>query len=204
MKQPVTQQAPSLHMPVTVWQKLMAFVVSCPVEVNGFGLIDDVPGGFVLSDVFITEQSAGPAHVDVTPETMGKLMTDMIRRGEDPGRIKFQWHSHVGMAAYFSLTDEANINRWPGDWLFSLVANVHGDYACRLDMLSGPRVTVDITPQMHITPDQDLLQHAAAEIRSKVSRPGVFRPKPITDGKPVPTRAVEIGTPDDVVLGGGH
>jgi hypothetical protein len=41
---------PRLFVPLSVWQKLHAYVGACPVEINGFGLLE--PHGF---DLMVTE-----------------------------------------------------------------------------------------------------------------------------------------------------
>lgn len=190
---------PRLQVPLIIWQKMMAYIINCPTEINGFGLVERVnPSFFFLRDVFITEQVAGPAHVENSPEVLGQLLTDMIRRGEDPSMIKFQWHSHVNMHAYFSGTDQDNIDNWTGDWLISLVANKSGQYSCRLDTFKGVRVGVALTPELTTGVNPVLMATTALEIAQKVKRPGgVFRgPRGFTDGKPSQASPVlRIGDP---------
>lgn len=198
MNIPQRLPSPRLQVPLHVWQKMMAYIINCPTEINGFGLVDEVfPNLFVLSDVFITEQDAGPAHVEVQPETLGAMMTDIIRRGEDPSRIKFQWHSHVNMEAYFSITDTNNIENWAGDWLISVVANKRGEYSCRLDTYGRLRIGIELKPEIMTMIDEATLANTAAEIRQKVKRPTIIGRRPLTDGKPLGQGDVSLGNPED-------
>lgn len=207
MSQSLCLQSPRLQVPLQVWQKLMAYVINCPTEVNGFGLVDVIhPELFVVRDIIITEQIAGPAHVEVDPAVIGALMTDMIQRGENPAAIKLQWHSHVNFNAYFSQTDLDNIERWPGDWLISVVANQRGEYECRLDVLGSVRLGVALRPEIVTAIDPAVMAATAQEVADKVKRPSPIlgRPRSITDGEPVAAGTQRLGEPgEDVVIVGG-
>lgn len=203
MTNPTCLQFPQLQASIDVWHKMMAYIVNCPTEVNGFGIIDQISTDlFVLRDVFITKQIAGPAHVEVEPQVLSDLMTDMLARGQNPGSIKFQWHSHVNMDAYFSMTDLDNIERWAGDWLISLVANKRGEYSCRLDIFKGVRVGIELRPALVSVIDPDVMVQTAAEIHQKVSRPAgmLQRERPVSSGRPVPQRAIQLGNPEENAL----
>lgn len=200
MDKPQCLESPRLKVPLHVWHKMMSYILNCPTEINGFGLVDKVlPTVFVLSDVFITEQEAGPAHVEVQPGTLGTMMTDFIRRGDDPTRIKFQWHSHVNMEAYFSPTDLDNIKNWPGDWLISVVANKHGEYKCRLDTFGDLRIGIELRPTIVTTIDQAMLETTATEIMQKVKRPTMLGRRPLTNGKPTTDGGLTLGDPEEQV-----
>lgn len=197
MDKPLCLSSPRLQVPLSVWHKMMAYILNCPTEVNGFGLVDQVfPNLFVLSDVFITEQVASPAHVEVSPATLGTMMTDMIRRGEDPSRIKFQWHSHVNMGAYFSPTDLENIENWAGDWLISVVANKQGEYKCRLDTFKNLRIGIELKPEIIAMIDDHTLDSTAREIAQKVKRATRFTKQPVTSGKPASNGLFSLGDPE--------
>lgn len=206
MNRPEHLPVPELRVTLTVWQKMMAYIINCPTEVNGFGIIDQLtPEALVLSDVFITEQVAGPAHVNVDPMVLSAMMTDMLARGEDPGKVKFQWHSHVDFNAYFSGTDTANIDRWPGDWLISVVANKQGEYSCRLDVFKGVRLGVELKPTIVANIDDGLMRYTALDISQKVRGPDglIRRGKPVSNGIPSAGRSLDVGDPqEDVIVSG--
>lgn len=208
MNQQLCLQSPRLQVPISIWQKMMAYIINCPTEINGFGLVEQIlPDLFFLRDVFITEQVAGPAHVENDPLVLGQMMTNMLGRGEDPALIKFQWHSHVDFNAYFSGTDTANINNWPGDWLISVVANKHGEYQCRLDTFRGVRLGVELKPELVATIAPDIMTATATEIAQKVKRPpGIIRSgRSVSDGKPSTASTLVVGDPElDVDFAGGR
>ena len=178
--QPGLMGTPVLTVPLSVWQKMFSYVHACPVEVNGFGyvtrrgLLD-----FELDDVFILEQTATAASVDVSELTIANHMTDMMMRGEDTGRMRFQWHSHVRMSAYFSGTDTSNIDRYPGDWMLSLVANKYGQFEARLDVFAPFRLWAPLEVRIIAPLEDEMARRAKAEISQKVRMPGYFRDKPV-------------------------
>jgi|GEM_PF-1918739 len=174
--------APTVFMPYAVHQKLMAYVQLCPIEVNGFGYVDQLPdGALYISDVFILEQVATAGDVTMDERALAMFASDLMRRGGNPSRVFFQWHSHVGGQAYFSGTDTANIERWQGDIQISFVTNHRGEYSCRLDTytrLDGfdqpIRTTVyDIEIAFIDEPlSVELQETVAAELTTKVKRRG--------------------------------
>jgi len=177
---------PRVLIPFAVWQKIMAYILNCPVEINGFGVIEVGPFGVVVQDVFILQQFATPTGVETDQGTLDRFVAEMARTGGNPGLIKFQWHSHVSMPAYFSGVDTANIERWPGDWLISLVANKRGEFSCRLDVLRPIRVGIDIHPEIVSTIPMVTMEIAAHEVATKVRQAGFLRRSvPVTDGRPV-------------------
>lgn len=148
----------------------MAYVRACPIEINGFGYVKSVGGDLFVTDVFILDQRASSGSVETDQRAMAQHVTGMLTDGDDPDRIKFQWHSHVRGDAYFSQTDLENIERWPGNWLISLVANYFGEYSCRIDSFASLRlgVSAELTILMDIPSDLELL--VQDEVRRHVRR----------------------------------
>jgi hypothetical protein len=114
--EPDTQWAPlKLVIPTEVHHKLMAYVLLCPVEINGWGMIHREPDErnadvITITDVYITKQTVTAAHAIADAAGTAKLITDIIQSGGDASNLRVQWHSHVDMPAYFSATDEHTIN----------------------------------------------------------------------------------------------
>lgn len=178
---------PTLTVPLAVWQKMMCFVQVCPIEVNGFGYVDRTPGGFYLDDVFILRQTATAASVEVSDEALHQHLYELTVAGEDTGRMRFQWHSHVDFAAYFSSVDTNNIERYPGDWMLSLVANKQSEYEVRLDVFRPFRVWTPLEIVIEMPIDQELVEECQREVRDKVRKRAALYDRRT---KPVPANAV--------------
>ena len=167
--QSTDESVPTLTVPINVWQKLQAYVELCPIEINGFGVINQIgPDDFELEDVFIFEQTASDVHVTVSAEVMHSQLYQLSQTGLDLSTIRFQWHSHVSMGAYMSSTDLDNIESYPGDWMISLVINKFGDFEVRLDVLRPLRLTLPVSVVLEANFDEALLAELKDEILEKV------------------------------------
>lgn len=184
--QPGLIDTPVLMIPLSVWQKMFAYIQACPIEVNGFGYIDRTgPSEFELTDVFILDQVATAASVDVTAQAINDHMYTMISEGRNTGSLRFQWHSHVNMQAYFSSTDTGNIEQFgaTSDWMLSLVANKRYQFEARLDVYRPFRVWSPVEVQIIAPVEESLRDFAQAEIKAKVKEPGVFWDKRIAPSR---------------------
>ena len=198
---------PLLVIPEVIWKKLMSYVLSCPVEIQGFGTVTAQPHGqLVIDQVFILEQTASEVGVDADQFDLSRFIFEMTRRGDNPGRIKFQWHSHVNTEAFFSATDVGNIESWQGDWLISLVANKRGEFNCRLDVLRPIRIGVKLNPVFTSPISEELMQSATLEISQKVKQRSFGFRRAVRTGQSEGSQFFGIN-PDDYELwtqGGDH
>jgi proteasome lid subunit RPN8/RPN11 len=160
-----------LFIPLGVWEQLQAYVQACPVEINGFGMIDRVGHQFHLREVFILEQTATGASVDVSATAIHQHINQMIQTGQDPSRMRLQWHSHVNMPAYFSGVDLNNIENYGGEWMISLVTNKQGRHELRLDVFNPFRIWTPMELHIVAPPNQRVVRSVQAEINAKVRRP---------------------------------
>jgi hypothetical protein len=100
----------------------------------------------------------------------------MIEQGQDTSTLRFQWHSHVHMQAYFSGTDTGTIDTYANcDWMISLVANKREEFAIRLDMYQPFRLTVPTSLKVFSAMDDAIAQSCAREVQDKVSA-RIYRP----------------------------
>jgi hypothetical protein len=166
------EQAASLRvlMPEAVWQKVMAYVNVCDYEINGFGYVKQLDESSVLvEDVFILRQTVSPGSAVTEPDEVASHITQMIQEGKDTSSLRFQWHSHVHMQAYFSGTDTGTIDTYANcDWMISLVVNKREEFAVRLDMYQPFRFTVPTTFKVLANTDDELIETCRQEVKEKV------------------------------------
>lgn len=155
------------------WQTLNEFVRQCDVEINGFGLVDydRARNTLRISDVFVTKQTGSATLVDVSDADLHRHLHELLEKGIDISRINFQWHSHVNMEVYFSNVDEANIGRWTGNYLVSLVMNKRGEWKCRLDVFKPLRFAqeVDLAIEWPFA-DAEIQDRVSADIEQNVKK----------------------------------
>lgn len=159
---------PRLEAALPAWQKMMAYVQACPTEINGFGYIERAGNTFFLDEVFILDQVVTMGSADVREEALLQHLCELTSAGEDAGKMRFQWHSHVNMDVYFSKTDRDTIENYAGDWMISLVANKFGEYKVRLDVFKPFRVWTPVDVTIRAAIDPDTASSCQQEIRDKV------------------------------------
>jgi len=158
------------RMPRQVWQKMMGYVKGCQYEINGFGYVRRIDESTIaIEDVYILDQTVSGGSAVTEPDALASHITGMLERGDDPARIRFQWHSHVNMQAYFSATDTDTIDGYSNcDWMISLVANKREEYEVRLDIYQPFRVSAPIGLEVFIEEDLQIARECLEEIEAKV------------------------------------
>ncbi len=92
--------------------KINQWVAMAQGEVSGLGMVEEIDGGFIVTDVFLPFQKCGGSNTDVEPEAVARLMIDLESQGLDSSCLKFWWHSHSDMPVFWSGTDTSTINKF--------------------------------------------------------------------------------------------
>lgn len=113
----------SLFIPRNIYDKVMYWVNKSRYEVSGFGSLeyDEKEHYFVVTDVILLKQKVGATSTEIEAEAMGKAM---YRMRDNPGGLKWHWHSHVDMNVFWS-SDDMEIIRSLGQqgWIVASVFN---------------------------------------------------------------------------------
>ena len=164
----------ALYIDPVCMKKINYYTQAADGEVSGLGtLIRDDLGRFVVNQVFLLDQECTGTETDLDPEAISKLMVDMIGRNEDPGQLKFWWHSHVNMGVFWSGTDDTACETLSREFAFSLVVNKKRESLCRLDLYSPFRVTIDgvRVQELPTLEDSGLKEACEKEVKDKVKAP---------------------------------
>ena len=163
----------TLYIDPVVMRRIMYYAQAADGEVSGLGtVIKDDKGRYVVNQVFLLEQESTPGDTELNPEAISKLMTDMMRKNEDPGALKFWWHSHASMGCFWSGTDDECAETLSHEFAFSLVVNKAGDKKCRLDLYDPFRITFDGVKVQELTSEDNALKELCAkEVKEKVKAP---------------------------------
>ena len=125
------------------WSKLLYFVERARGEVGGFGFADkDDDGNIVIDKILLTKQTATAAHVDHDDEGLNEFA---LKHADNIERIRLQWHSHGDLGAFFSTTDDDNIDGLMKSgipWLASIVITKKLETEARVDINEPFRVSV--------------------------------------------------------------
>lgn len=105
-----------------VYRKIMHWVNKSSNEVSGLGTLTLEEGGiFRVTSALMLPQRNGAAHTDIEPEDVNKLL---FETRNEPGNLRFWWHSHVQMSVFWSGTDMDTIKKLGAHgWFLSTVFN---------------------------------------------------------------------------------
>ena len=99
----------------SVYQEVMWYVRHSDHEVSGLGTVTVQPSTKTgeptilrVKRVFLLPQSNTSTHTEIDAEAVGKLEYQ-LHRDKTPGELRWWWHSHVNMGAFWSGEDRATI-----------------------------------------------------------------------------------------------
>jgi hypothetical protein len=169
---------PYLYFQGDTWDTVLGFAVAAmPEEINGFGIVSLRDDKVWVDEILILAQQVSAIHASPDPVEIGNLMARMIEQGLDPARLlKLKWHSHVAMSVSPSVLDLETIEKSSGDWVISLIVNVHGEYSARLDVLKPYRLhPMPLEIRVVRTLPTDIADFCQREVAAKLTRSGWFR-----------------------------
>ena len=136
------------------------------MEINGFGVTEQRGRNVVVVDAFVTRQIARSDGVIADGEG---ILRACAERGVKLEQLRCQWHSHVRYKAEFSVTDIAQINRYSGGYMVSVVANKRGEVSCRLDCYEPLRMAFAVPLEAFVDSDDALIADCALDIKREVT-----------------------------------
>lgn len=174
MEKEIKTKFSTLFIDPVAMRRIKYYAEAATGEVSGLGVIRiDDKGRHIVSDVHLLEQESSGADTELKPEAISILMTDMMKKNEDPGMLKFWWHSHANMGVFWSSTDDACAETLSHEYAFSLVVNKAGEKKCRLDLYHPIRITIDgIKIEELKSEDAELKEACEKEVKEKVRSPG--------------------------------
>lgn len=123
-------QAPKLYMRSDAYVKMGALIQTCTDEIGWFGTVEQIEGGFVINDIFVSPQTVTGSTVTSDEEEERKWRETLD--DDTYNSLRFHGHSHVNMGVTPSTVDEryrseiiANIPK-DGFFIF-LIGNKRGD-----------------------------------------------------------------------------
>jgi hypothetical protein len=172
----VTTVAPRITSYSEADERLWIYIRSCLTEISGLGDVKYLPvtNELKIEAVHLFAQECSGMDTSLSPEAVGKYMTERTLRNVPTNTLKLWWHSHADGDVYWSQhqdipTIEALLE-FGFTYLLSIVGNHRGEYLCRLDIAKPFRITFDNLPIRLIHPENAELQASiAAEVAEKVT-----------------------------------
>jgi len=92
-------------------------------EISGFGTVtfNEKTREFTVEKAILLDQENNPGHTEIDPQALAKAMYELR---EEPGEIRWWWHSHVQMGVFWSMIDMDTIQQLGGNgWILATVFN---------------------------------------------------------------------------------
>ncbi|MBI4492072.1 MAG: hypothetical protein HY690_04695 [Chloroflexi bacterium] len=132
---------PHLAFTAPAWRKLVLYVLNCPFEIGGLGLVEARGQDFLVTDVLLVEQDVNDIATRLDSGAVSALLLQLLESGRDPGELKLWWHSHAHEAPFWSGVDEQTIERFQNDFMLSVVSNHELRFLARQDHYAPRRTT---------------------------------------------------------------
>lgn len=166
------EMRPRLYINPEAYKKVFTYAqIANPSEIGGIGVIEqDSVGDYILSDVFIVEQTIKGAECELSAEGLAKFLMTYHETGKDVGKLRCWWHSHCNMGVFWSGTDKDTILGWPSDFVVALVVNTKYEMEACLLVREPTTLVVQMVPQfdMRIS-NYDELEKEVKQLCSKTT-----------------------------------
>lgn len=110
-----------------VYQKVMYWIKKAPGEVSGMGkvIFDPIKNEFRVVTAYLLKQKNTGSSTEIDAADIGKLL---FQTRNDPGELRWWWHSHVNFGTFWSTTDMTTIRELGGQgWILATVLNKKED-----------------------------------------------------------------------------
>jgi len=158
--------------------------LASPDEVSALGTVDELwdddnsLAGFLITEVFLLDQTCNIVETSISDEAISKLMIDLSDKGHDLSTLKCWIHSHGKMGVFWSNTDDECCEKLANNsYTLSIVTNLRGEILCRLDIYNPVHVTLDELPvQVYYPEEETLSDWCRQEFERKVKKePAIVR-----------------------------
>jgi len=140
-------------------------------EITGLGYVERISQfTFRIVDIYLLKQTVTSSSCVLDIDDQCALMQRLISEGKDPSKLKFWWHSHAHMGAFWSNRDEQTGRESVCDYMISLVINHKGEIKCKLNVYQPIEFKIDNVKVVMIDNDEleQLLKTCQEEIKQKV------------------------------------
>ena len=110
-----------LIIPRLIYKEIMHYVDKAPGEISGLGTLTLDEGVFTVGKVVLCKQKNTGSTTDLDADDVA---TAMFQLKDEPGDMRFWWHSHADMGVFWSTTDhETMAELAEHGWFLSTVFN---------------------------------------------------------------------------------
>ena len=169
----VELEKPQLIIPLASYQKIMAYAEIATGEITGFADVDynTEKKALVVGEVYLLEQEAAAAHVEMNEEIVADFNLQMVKKGLTQ-LPRLWWHSHVDMETFFSGTDDDTILDLKNDsFMVALVVNKKRKMHALLNFCAPIPLIIDNLPISVDFGLEEVPEELRKEVQRKVKEP---------------------------------
>jgi len=168
-------RAPKVVIDELVYQRIMHWVNKSQYEVSGLGKVVVEDGVVRVVAAYLLPQKNSQTSTDIEAADVGRLAYETR---DEPGELRFWWHSHVNMQVFWSGTDLETINQLGAHgWFVHTVFNKRNETRTAISMGDPfPAMIDNITLHIEHQIDSNLIAQWDKEYESKVTN---IVPKPV-------------------------
>lgn len=165
------RKLPKICISFYAFQKIRCFTDLMDYEIHGLGIVEEfkAENKITVVDAFLTKQKVSFVNAETTRRDMGYFLAEFTTSGGDTSKLKFQWHSHADMDAFFSSEDIDTISGYVSDYMISLVINKKGEYKCRLDIFKPVYIGIEVPLYVIMPKFSSVVSECGSEIKKHVS-----------------------------------
>lgn len=109
---PVELTPPTVYYTPEAYAVIQLAVAHCSKEVGWWGMVEKMEDGYLISDIYIPEQTVTGAETDIDSDAMAALALQLMESNRDPSKLCYWGHSHVNMGVSPSGQDEAQVEEY--------------------------------------------------------------------------------------------
>ena len=173
--------------------QMLGYLTATRLEVSALGAVERDGAVFRVTRFHLVEQKSSTAGVELSEAGVGALISELIDTGrsEEAGSLRCWLHSHPGMNAFWSGTDDKTCRILGGEYLVSIVVGLKPGLPpairCRIDLSGAIPITLDHVPVLaEVAADAALLKRYEEEVAAKVK------------AQPILTRLVRPGKEENM------
>lgn len=167
---------PQLIIPLKSYQKIMAYTQLATGEITGFADVsyDRERHALAVGEVYLLEQEAGAAHVEMDEDIIADFNLQMIKRGVTQLPCLW-WHSHSDMDTFFSGTDDETIKQLSNDsFMVALVVNKDRKMHALLNLCAPIPFIIDNLPINVDFGSEQISEALKKEVERKVKQHSII------------------------------
>jgi hypothetical protein len=145
---------PVVYYSPKVLQLIELTVAVCDKEVGWLGTAEKVGNDYIIDEIFVPKQKVSGTETDISPETVGELLYEIVKKDKDPSKLIYWGHSHVNMGVSPSGQDNKQMEAFLENATYFIreIRNKRGDSAVDVFDVEAGYIFYGVANQVYMPP----------------------------------------------------